>query len=215
MGERELALEAMAYSIEHYTSLAWDAMAYERTHRAGRPATGGAAGGQTGPRRLYEEEAAEDNDDRNGVAECPIAWDLHAFMEAHPELVELPAAPLRATLHKIVAEEERRHFTLHTELLRFLRGPRWPRGGRDQVVAVRLFTVVKTLGPGECFGELALVSFSRRAARVTCTQATALGALEKRDYSRAVGHRIKADMQGKIDFLRQFRIFRGLSTHRL
>ena len=57
------------------------------------------------------------------------------------------------------------------------------------------------MNTGECFGELALINFQRRAARVVTTQACVLGYLEKKDYTKVMGNKYKLDMERKIRFL--------------
>ena len=202
LSETDLAMEAVAYAIQHYPNIAWEAMAAEFSRSQRLPRRSSRPGSASGRWQTLADELAQGEDeDQNQVAQCPIAWELHDFMEENPRLIELRGRSLIAAI-KTIASRKKRNFTLPFSLLRFLRGPGEPKQGQEHVLKLKMFAVVKTLGPGECFGELALVNSGRRAARVTCTANCTFGVLERRDYSKVLGSQMRQELNQKVLFLR-------------
>ena len=77
--------------------------------------------------------------------------------------------------------------------------------------SIKLYTLVKTLNKGECFGELAILSNYKRAARIVCTQNSFFGYLTRYDYEKILArmhHKILAD---KLQFISKISIFKSLS----
>ena len=73
-----------------------------------------------------------------------------------------------------------------------------------------LFKAVKTHGPRENFGELALVSGKARTATAVCTEATVAVSLAKEVYNRVLEKAVKRDLLGRIAFLKSFAIFQNM-----
>lgn len=63
------------------------------------------------------------------------------------------------------------------------------------------------LRQGECFGELALLTYKPRAASVICREETHLAVLERNDYLRVLGKTHKGALQSKLALLMQLPIF--------
>jgi len=74
---------------------------------------------------------------------------------------------------------------------------------------------VAQLGQGDSFGELALMTLKPRAATITCIEESAFAVMDKERYDRVVGRAYKRKIGEMVDFLRQFRIFKGLKDHQL
>ena len=70
-----------------------------------------------------------------------------------------------------------------------------------------LFKAIKTHGPRENFGELALVSGKARTATALCTEPTVAVSLSKEVYNRVLEKAVKRDLLGRIAFLKSFAIF--------
>ena len=73
-----------------------------------------------------------------------------------------------------------------------------------------LFKPVKTHGPGENFGEIALVSTRLRTASAVCTEATVTVSLAKEIYNRVLEKAVKRDLLGRIAFLKSFAILQNM-----
>lgn len=63
------------------------------------------------------------------------------------------------------------------------------------------------LRQGECFGELALLTYKPRAASVICREETHFAVLERNDYLRVLGKTHKGALQSKLTLLMQLPIF--------
>ena len=73
-----------------------------------------------------------------------------------------------------------------------------------------LFKTIKTHGPRENFGELALVSTRLRTASAICTEATVAVSLGKEMYNRVLEKAVKRDLLGRIAFLKSYAIFKNM-----
>lgn len=77
-------------------------------------------------------------------------------------------------------------------MYRFLR--KLTNSKNPQEINIKLFEKVAIFENGHCFGELALINFKRRAARVICIQDTSFGILEKHDYQKIIGNKMKFEL---------------------
>ena len=73
-----------------------------------------------------------------------------------------------------------------------------------------MFKNVKTLGPGESFGEQALLRNQDRAATIVCTSTCRFATLTRKDYYLSLANIKKREMRFVVTFFRNFRIFEGL-----
>src|SRR4029078_13275958 len=108
------------------------------------------------------------------------AWTLDLVLP--PELVQLKVAGTRGI--------SREHFEPGEEV--FHQGDLGDRvyiilNGRAQVVREGAGPVAE-IGPGECFGEMALLSETRRSATVRCLAAMDVLALPKREFTTLAAH---------------------------
>lgn len=79
-------------------------------------------------------------------------------------------------------------------------------------LTITVFVPNKTLRKGQCFGELALKGNRGRAARVdVVANKVTLGVLQKRDYKMAIEESFKREINAKVSFLRNFKIFKHMS----
>lgn len=69
------------------------------------------------------------------------------------------------------------------------------------------YSQLALLRQGECFGELALLTYKPRAASVLCREDTHLAVLERNDYLRVLGKTHAGAMQSKLNLLMQIPIF--------
>ena len=158
------------------------------------------------------EIAPEKEENRIQVRDCLVGELLQQFVAENKALVDLDEKKLRGRLRKIISSEP--GFNLHLSLWRFLKtyGNNKEKTG---ILDIKLFTVVVTIDKGKCFGELALINSQRRAARITCTQNTYFGVFEKSDYQKIVGIKLKKEMNSKIAFLKNFRLFNPLNAYKI
>ena len=77
--------------------------------------------------------------------------------------------------------------------------------------SIKLYTKVKTLNKGECFGELAILSNYKRAARIVCTKNCFFGYLNRYDYDRIISRIHQKMLNDKILFMSKISIFKNLS----
>lgn len=185
--DNEVAIEVLTYSILYYKSIAWKVMQADLQYQD------------------YE---------RIKVEECPVAEELHEFMLLNPDLEGKTDVVLKQMLTKIQNENTKNDFPLPIKLYFFFKDFSKIHG-RDNTLCARIFTSIKQLGKGEFFGELALINNQRRAAKVVCMEDTMFGTLQKREYNQIVGNHLKQQMERKVQFLRNFRIFKHLSDHKI
>jgi hypothetical protein len=51
----------------------------------------------------------------------------------------------------------------------------------------------------------------RRAARIECTEDVIMCTLDKKSYDRVIGKSLKEQLEKKINFIKNFRVFANLS----
>ena len=67
--------------------------------------------------------------------------------------------------------------------------------------SIKVYTVLKTLGTGECFGELAILSNYKRAARIVCAKTSFFGFLTRYDYDKIIARSQQKILLDKIQFM--------------
>ena len=75
--------------------------------------------------------------------------------------------------------------------------------------------VVSKLGPGDSFGELALISEKPRAATIEAKEITVLAVLSKQDFMRVMSTEAEKKLQEKVAFLQKLPIFSGATKQSL
>eukprot|EP00347_Sterkiella_histriomuscorum_P011137 403373617 len=88
-------------------------------------------------------------------------------------------------------------------------------GKKLGTVKVWIFKEVSTLKEGQSFGELALMTSKPRAATIQCKKETDLAILDKREYQVIVGNAMKRQVNEKVKFFKNFRIFQNLSKNKM
>ncbi|EAR96997.3 cyclic nucleotide-binding domain protein (macronuclear) [Tetrahymena thermophila SB210] len=77
------------------------------------------------------------------------------------------------------------------------------------------WNLIKVFGPGDAFGEIALLTKQRRTGTMICKQDTHIMSLSKEAFDKLLGKYHERVKQEKIGFLRQFQVFDGVPTSKL
>ncbi|KAL4466991.1 hypothetical protein ABPG74_010588 [Tetrahymena malaccensis] len=77
------------------------------------------------------------------------------------------------------------------------------------------WNLIKLFGPGDAFGEIALLTKQRRTGTMICKQDTHIMSLSKEAFDKLLGKYHERVKQEKIGFLRQFQVFDGVPTSKL
>ena len=70
---------------------------------------------------------------------------------------------------------------------------------------------VCTMGPGESFGELALISEKPRAATIECQELSVLAVLTKQEFTRILSAEAERNLNAKVAFLESLPLLAGVS----
>ena len=79
------------------------------------------------------------------------------------------------------------------------------------VLTLLQFKNVNELGRGRSFGEVALNKNCRRNAKIICSKNSIFCILQKEEFQKAIEKNLKLQMEQKIQYLREFKIFQKLS----
>lgn len=88
-------------------------------------------------------------------------------------------------------------------------------GKKLGTIKLQIFKEVAAMGEGKSFGELALMTSKPRAATIQCKKDSEFAVLEKNDYQSIVGNAMKRQMNEKVKFFKNFRIFANLSKNKM
>lgn len=75
----------------------------------------------------------------------------------------------------------------------------------------RNLEIRRIMGPGEGFGEIALIYGTRRTATVVCSQDTYMLVMNKKLWKSVLSEKDRHRMSGKVNFLRKFSFFQHRS----
>ncbi|KAM3132133.1 hypothetical protein pb186bvf_015728 [Paramecium bursaria] len=77
------------------------------------------------------------------------------------------------------------------------------------------FQQVRTLGPGEAFGEIALITKQKRTATIVCTEDTHLITLQKMGFDRVLGELLNSQLRKKLQFFESLQYFQNIPENHL
>ncbi|EAR84992.2 cyclic nucleotide-binding domain protein (macronuclear) [Tetrahymena thermophila SB210] len=77
------------------------------------------------------------------------------------------------------------------------------------------FDIVRELGAGDAFGEIALMNNARRTASIICKEETTFAVLSKQSYDKILSQYHQAEQEKNISFLRELTIFNQLGKSKL